>query len=911
MNRRLCELYSFVYAGFPEERGGKYMKRRLFSFVLAVMMVVAFSVPTAFAATPKVSSLKLSKSSVTLSPNKSVTLKVTISPKTASRAVRWTVSHKDIISVNSKGVVTAKANGKSWVAATAKDGSKKKARALITVRTLASSVSLSDSSVALDAGKTVKLVATVLPGSTSNKGLIWASSDAAVASVDQSGIVTGAANGVATITATTKDGSKKIASATVTVTTPVTGLSVTSNKMVFSVTDTALTAAKVVSASVVPASASNQKLVWTLEGPSAAKFVLSSEDASFKAGEATSVKSVKVGIAPNTVLGAQDAATVKVKAAGNTDADEAVSIVVLDNVVPAFSTARKTVGLDRGDVSTLLNSLSSYVRFETDAKTGAKSVVVDLSSGPVSANMLADVKKYFGGTSIPVAVEFSAGTPAGLVRNADFDDAYLIWVNLDESMAKTHPQVIDMTSGAVASYNHVVRLATPVLTLEVPSYNGRVDTAVINQLIGMLVGEGKAVDPDGAVLRIDGDLYNKALESKIGVGINEITVAAAINKYLGGKIPFAVDGTGFEPVGLTENSNWNNEYLQWLDAADFQYTKDPVKVELTNKNGTVSSYSRAVSYETPSVSFGAPYMVTGTEVATANAFLASLWDDEILSNDSKYENKAEIDGLYIDATRINPTFLDELKAVKAFGGNTLVPVLVTGNARPVSATAAGYAYSTLYAEGTGLPAGANIMWIDLNISKAYSKTTTFVNQSGMSTSYYVEAGFEDVYADVRAAEYVGTAATSAAKEAEINNVLSALYGHGYDEELLPVSLKDVDFNGGALCIGNGSEFDSHNMPLDPAVKTWLIDTFGASATANGTKAPVDIRFFAYGTDVAVPTFDGAFGSATGWAEGSNIYWVDIANFEHNSTSDTLTFTMSNGETAMVDEYRYNFSNNDR
>ena len=64
---------------------------------------------------------------------------------------------------------------------------------------------------------TLTLTATVDPGNATNKAVNWASSNSAVATVDQNGVVTAAARGTAVITATATDGSGASASCTVTV----------------------------------------------------------------------------------------------------------------------------------------------------------------------------------------------------------------------------------------------------------------------------------------------------------------------------------------------------------------------------------------------------------------------------------------------------------------------------------------------------------------------------------------------------------------------------------------------------------------------------------------------------------------------------------------------------------------------
>lgn len=86
-----------------------------------------------------------------------------------------------------------------------------------TFSTSVNSISLGESAVTLDIGKTHKINAVVLPqNSIANPDVTWTSSDNNVASVDENGLVTAKAKGNATIIATTNDGNKT-ASITVTV----------------------------------------------------------------------------------------------------------------------------------------------------------------------------------------------------------------------------------------------------------------------------------------------------------------------------------------------------------------------------------------------------------------------------------------------------------------------------------------------------------------------------------------------------------------------------------------------------------------------------------------------------------------------------------------------------------------------
>ena len=69
-------------------------------------------------------------------------------------------------------------------------------------------VTLDKTSISLLVGDSETLTATVSPKDAANKKVTWKSSNAAIASVDANGKVTGVKAGEATITVTTQDGGK-------------------------------------------------------------------------------------------------------------------------------------------------------------------------------------------------------------------------------------------------------------------------------------------------------------------------------------------------------------------------------------------------------------------------------------------------------------------------------------------------------------------------------------------------------------------------------------------------------------------------------------------------------------------------------------------------------------------------------
>ena len=82
----------------------------------------------------------------------------------------------------------------------------------------ATGIELDKTSLTLVEGSSEKLTAIITPDDTTDKGVVWTSSDANVATVDQEGNVTAVSEGEAIITATTTDGSNLSATCNVTVT---------------------------------------------------------------------------------------------------------------------------------------------------------------------------------------------------------------------------------------------------------------------------------------------------------------------------------------------------------------------------------------------------------------------------------------------------------------------------------------------------------------------------------------------------------------------------------------------------------------------------------------------------------------------------------------------------------------------
>ena len=136
----------------------------------------------------------------TLYVGKSTKVKATVSPSKASnKNVTFKSSNAAVASVDAYGTVTARRAGTAKITVTSCASSKKKASVKVTVIAYPTGVSVSmDGGV--EEGTSATAAATVSPAGAPQL-VVWSSSDASVATVSRTGVVTGVAEGYATITA--------------------------------------------------------------------------------------------------------------------------------------------------------------------------------------------------------------------------------------------------------------------------------------------------------------------------------------------------------------------------------------------------------------------------------------------------------------------------------------------------------------------------------------------------------------------------------------------------------------------------------------------------------------------------------------------------------------------------------------
>lgn len=186
----------------------KLIIRSIYIF-LAIALVVAGCRKDAKPSGSAVTGIKLFSDEASLIIGTSSTFTATIEPKNAfNKKVTWESSDESVATVTEAGLVTALKIGTTTLTATTEDGNKT-ASCLLTVTETAIDVigiTLKTPPVSVPLNQTKQLEVVFNPANATNKSLKWNSSDNNIITVDESGLVTGKAEGSAIVTATSVDG---------------------------------------------------------------------------------------------------------------------------------------------------------------------------------------------------------------------------------------------------------------------------------------------------------------------------------------------------------------------------------------------------------------------------------------------------------------------------------------------------------------------------------------------------------------------------------------------------------------------------------------------------------------------------------------------------------------------------------
>lgn len=206
----------------------------------------------------RVSSVSLSKSSLSLTVGQSELLTASVSPSNATnRAVIWSSNNSSVASV-SGGVVTARNPGTAAVTATV-DG--KSTSCQVTVKGIeVSHVTIDRASAELRIGDTIQLNASVYPSNATDRSVSWSSNNSAIAAVSSTGLVTAKSEGLVRVWA--RAGGKEEYCSILVVPREVEGLTLSASELELSLGETHM-----LEASVYPEDAGNSTITWSSSAP--------------------------------------------------------------------------------------------------------------------------------------------------------------------------------------------------------------------------------------------------------------------------------------------------------------------------------------------------------------------------------------------------------------------------------------------------------------------------------------------------------------------------------------------------------------------------------------------------------------------------------------------------------------------
>ncbi len=208
----------------------------------------------------KTTGIKFAKSKLTIDDGTLVPLNASVSPSNATdKKIIYTSSNPKIAKVYASGNVYGVTPGTVTITAKTQDTGKVTTCKVTVKAVYPESVSLDAKSVTIDCGKSKQLTATVAPSNCSYRSVTWKSSNPKAVSVSSTGKIKGLKAGAsATITCTTKSGSK-VATCKVKV------RSVAVDSVSLDKTKITLNADKTyrLNAKISPSNATNKELTWS------------------------------------------------------------------------------------------------------------------------------------------------------------------------------------------------------------------------------------------------------------------------------------------------------------------------------------------------------------------------------------------------------------------------------------------------------------------------------------------------------------------------------------------------------------------------------------------------------------------------------------------------------------------------
>jgi uncharacterized protein YjdB len=349
------------------------------------------------------------KENTTLPVNGMEIVSPVITPDNATNQnVTWTSSNPTVATVSPAGIITTNAAGTATVTVTTADGGHTTTLGVIVGNASSvavSGVSLNRNSATIDVGGALTLSETVTPSNAANKSVLWSSSNPAVATVTQSGLVVGNAAGSAAITVTTGEGGKTAAcSVTVRAVSggPVSVTGVSLNRTSANILAGGM---ETLTAIISPSNATNKNVSWTSSNTKIARVSDSGVVSAVSDGAATitavTADGNRTAACAVTVSGAAVPVTgVTLKA--STSLSVGGSETLYANVLPSNATNKSvTWSSDNSSVATVSGSGVVYA-----SSAGSAVITVTTVDGGFAAYCNVSVSAVIGPNQNPVASDY-------------------------------------------------------------------------------------------------------------------------------------------------------------------------------------------------------------------------------------------------------------------------------------------------------------------------------------------------------------------------------------------------------------------------------------------------------------------------------------------------------------------------
>ena len=424
----------------------------------------------------------------------SVQLTATVKPDNATdKSVTWSSSDESVATVDATGLVKSIKVGSATITATTADGSNLSANCLVTVNPIpAESITLNLSKTDMIEGESMQLTATVSPDNATDKSVAWISSDEAVATVNENGIVTAVAAGSATITAKTANG----LGATCTVTVKAKVIDVASITLNVDKAELVEGTTTQLTATVTPDNATDQSVTWSSSDESVAKVDANGLVKGITVGPAT--------ITATTANGLKATCTVTVKAKVIDIASITLNVDKAELVEGTTTQLTATISPDNATDKSVTWSSSD----EAVATVNADGLVTAVAAG--SAIITA---KTANGLAATCAVTVKAKVVATESITLNMDKAELVEGTATQLTATVTPDnatdksvIWSSSDEAVATVNAnglVTAVAAGSATITATTANGLKATCAVTVTAKQSGIEG--VEADSAGVRVEGN----------------------------------------------------------------------------------------------------------------------------------------------------------------------------------------------------------------------------------------------------------------------------------------------------------------------------------------------------------------------------------------------------------------------